>query len=77
MTTLTDKRVLRREEVVALVGLSRSTIYKLIGRGEFPRPVQLGQRATGWRADEVAEWLESRERTEPRTGPGAKKGGRK
>ena len=48
MATLTDKRVLRREEVVALVGLSRSTIYKLIGRGEFPRPVQLGQRPP-WR----------------------------
>ncbi len=65
MATLVDKRILRRSEVVSLVGLSQSTIYRMISRGEFPRPMQLGRRATGWSADEVEEWLTSRSHTTP------------
>ena len=60
-TDLTNKRILRRGEVASLTGLSPATLYRLISRGAFPRPVQLGQRATGWSADEVEVWLDSRQ----------------
>jgi prophage regulatory protein len=53
-------RILRRPEVEARTGLSRSTIYEMIGRGEFPRPVKLGRRAVGWLESAVTRWLESR-----------------
>ena len=65
MTTLADKRILRRSQVIARVGLSRATLYRLIARGVFPRPVRLSERATGWRSDEVEEWLASRPHTVP------------
>ena len=60
MTTLADRRILRRREVVKLIGLSRATLYRMISSGEFPRPVQISPRCTGWRADEVEEWVSSR-----------------
>ena len=60
MTTSTQ--ILRCSEVLARIGLGKTTLYKLIGRGEFPRPVRLGPQAVGWKESEVAEWLESRER---------------
>lgn len=41
-------------------GLSRSTIYALISRGEFPKPVPLGARSVGWLSSEVEDWIESR-----------------
>ena len=58
-------KILRRSEVVARVGLSSATLYRLISRGAFPRPVQLSERATGWRTEEVEEWLASRPYTAP------------
>lgn len=50
--------MLRRREVQARTGLSRSTIYRRVAEGTFPEPVNLGGRAVGWIAAEVQEWLE-------------------
>ena len=58
-------KIIRRPEVVARVGLSSATLYRLISRGAFPRPVRLSTRATGWRTDEIEEWLASRRHTVP------------
>ena len=59
-------KVLRLNAVVLATGLARSTIYKLIGSGEFPRPVPLSGRCVGWIDSEVAAWIqlkiEARER---------------
>ena len=52
--------ILRRKQVQARVGLSRSTIYLAISQGTFPRPVSLGARAVGWLASEVDDWLTRR-----------------
>ena len=65
MTTLADRRILCKDEVVALTGLSSATIYRMVARGEFPRPVQLSPGRTGWRTDEIEEWLASRPYTAP------------
>jgi prophage regulatory protein len=54
-------QILRRPAVEAATGLSTSTIYDMMARGDFPRPVRLGKRAVGWRERDVTEWLESRE----------------
>jgi prophage regulatory protein len=50
-------RVIRLNEVKNKVGLSRSTIYRRIANGEFPKQILLGGRASGWIEDEVDEWL--------------------
>lgn len=55
------EKLLRRPEVEARTGLSRSTIYDWIKRGEFPQPVRLGTRLVAWRESDVTAWLESRE----------------
>jgi prophage regulatory protein len=54
-------KLLRRPEVEARTGLSRSTLYEWMKRGEFPQPVRLGTRIVAWRESDVTEWLESRE----------------
>ena len=58
---MTATRILRRTEVLRYVGLGKTTLYKLISQGEFPRPLQLSPRAVGWRAEEVDAWLDSRQ----------------
>ena len=52
--------ILRRPSVMAMTGLSCSTIYDLMAKGQFPRPVRIGVRAVGWVEREVADWIESR-----------------
>ena len=51
---------LRFPAVLAKTGLSRSTIYLKISRGEFPAPVKLGVRAVGWPETAVARWIAAR-----------------
>ncbi|MBX5461805.1 MAG: AlpA family transcriptional regulator [Steroidobacteraceae bacterium] len=58
--THADDRVLRLRDVEAATGLSRSTIYALAQRGEFPAPRRLTPRASGWLASEVQRWLADR-----------------
>jgi prophage regulatory protein len=66
-----QKHILRLRQVLAQVGLSRATVYKMIGRSEFPKPVQIGQRSVGWLPEEVNSWLRSRPHAPPRTGAAA------
>lgn len=53
-------RMLRLPEVKALTGLSRTTIYELIARCQFPSPVKLGCRSVAWLEEEVLEWRRER-----------------
>ncbi len=52
--------ILRRAEVQRRTGLSRSTIYLRISRGEFPPPISLGVRAVGWPSDRIDAWIADR-----------------
>jgi len=53
-------RILRRKQVEAQTGLSRSTIYDLIRANSFPRQVRVGPRAVGWLASEIDQYLAAR-----------------
>lgn len=55
-------RLIRLKEVQHRVGLSRSTIYRFMAEGTFPKPVHLGQRSVGWIEHEIDDWLRSRSR---------------
>ena len=52
--------ILRRKQVEARTGLSRSTIYDRIKAGTFPAPISLGEKAVGWIESEVDAWLAAR-----------------
>ncbi|KNC18251.1 helix-turn-helix transcriptional regulator [Pseudomonas sp. RIT-PI-a] len=53
-------RIIRLKEVIDSTGLARSTIYKHIGEGTFPKPVSLGDRCVGWVDSEVHDWILAR-----------------
>ncbi|MCV6328694.1 helix-turn-helix transcriptional regulator [Pseudomonas aeruginosa] len=53
-------RIIRLKDVIDSTGIARSTIYKLIGEGEFPKPVPLVGRSVGWVESEVHEWIKAR-----------------
>jgi prophage regulatory protein len=55
-----SEHILRLSEVQRRVPYSRSTIYLKVGRGEFPRPINLGARAVGWLESDIDEWIAQR-----------------
>lgn len=60
-TNMTD-RIIRIRDVIAMTGLSRSSIYSLIKSSGFPAQVKLSTRSAGWFHSEVQKWVETRPR---------------
>jgi len=58
----TDKVLLRINDLKIALGLSRSSIYRLINAGQLPQPVPLipGGTSVAWVASEIQEWVEQR-----------------
>lgn len=50
-------RIIRLKEVIESTGLARSTVYKFISDGVFPKPISLGDRCVGWLESEVQDWI--------------------
>lgn len=53
-------QLLRLPEVQRRVGLSKSTIYSLIARGDFVPSVSISARCRAWPSDAVDSWIQAR-----------------
>ena len=49
-------KYMRCREVTEVLGISKTTIYELLKRGEFPQPVKIGTKAVRWPADAIERW---------------------
>jgi prophage regulatory protein len=54
-----NQALLRIDQVMALVGRRRTSLWRMCKLGRFPKPVQLSVRSVAWRASEVEEWLQN------------------
>jgi len=57
MASQPPDRILRLDAVLDRTGLSRSTLYRKMVAGTFPKRVRIAQRCTGWRESAVNEWM--------------------
>ncbi|WP_416220927.1 helix-turn-helix transcriptional regulator [Bdellovibrio sp. SKB1291214] len=55
-----SNNILRLSEVSDKVGLTRSSIYRFLKTGCFPKPINLSSRSVGWLESEVNLWIEQR-----------------
>ncbi|MGL5948863.1 MAG: helix-turn-helix transcriptional regulator [Aeromonas sp.] len=53
----TKARLIRVREVLARTGLSKSTLYRLLDSGAFPRRVSLGGRSIAFLEGEIDNWI--------------------
>ena len=58
-TSMTDHadHILRLPAVLRKTGLSRSTLYRKMDQGTFPRQIKISERCAGWRSSAVDAWL--------------------
>jgi prophage regulatory protein len=52
-------QIVRKEQLPQFTGLRRTKLTELIEKGEFPKPVPIGDRAVGWLSSEIAAWQQS------------------
>jgi prophage regulatory protein len=57
MTIEPVERILRIKTVLERTGLTRSTLYRKIEAGSFPKQIRLSERCAGWRESEVRDWM--------------------
>ena len=57
MSDESSNRILRIKTVLQRTGLTRSTLYRKIQNGTFPKQVSISVRCTGWRESAINDWL--------------------
>lgn len=46
-------------KVIEEIGFGKSSIYRMIKRKEFPRPVKLGTKSVRWKRSQLERWKNS------------------
>jgi|UniRef100_A0A7C3SI69 prophage regulatory protein len=59
-----NDRILRKRTVLALTGISNSTLWRLERQGKFPARRRISPRLVGWLQSDVLNWLNSRPQVE-------------
>lgn len=55
-----SNKIIRLPAVKDKTGLSRSSIYLRMSKGEFPKSISLGDRAIGWLEEDINQWIEDK-----------------
>ena len=58
-SSILKKRLLRINQVLALVPIGRSSWWEGCRTGRYPKPIKLGPRTTVWRAEDIAAFIEN------------------
>jgi prophage regulatory protein len=57
LNTSSNERIIRLKTVLSRTGLSRSTLYRKIADGTFPRQVPISVHGAGWHESAVNRWI--------------------
>ncbi|WP_370655187.1 helix-turn-helix transcriptional regulator [Pseudomonas sp.] len=60
MQAMTNKTLINRKKLLAMIPLAERTIYNMEQRGEFPRRIALTSRNVAWDLAEIEHWIEGR-----------------
>lgn len=55
-----NEKILKLPAVMELTGLGRATVFSSVKSGNFPAPLKLTKRSTGWLQSEVDSWIAER-----------------
>ena len=53
---ITSVQFIRLPQVKEMTSLSKQSIYRLMGQGDFPKQVSLGARSVAWVKSQVEDW---------------------
>jgi prophage regulatory protein len=50
-------QLLGRKQIEERLNLSRSTLYALLARGQFPKPIHLTTKKVAWMESDIEQWI--------------------
>ncbi len=53
-------KFIKLKDVMGVTALARSTIYKFIAEGTFPKQISLGGNCVAWIEEEVLDWMSAK-----------------
>ena len=56
-----EETFLTRKQVCETLGISTSTLRRLVDSGDFPQPIQISERRQLFRDNDVFDWLQERD----------------
>jgi prophage regulatory protein len=56
-----EDRYVRIKELAVMLGIGRSTIYRLMKEDKFPKQIKLTERTCVWRLSTIKQWVTDRE----------------
>lgn len=54
---MTTSQIIRLPAVLDMLSVSKPTIYNWIKQGNFPAPLKIGPKASGWLLAEIEAWI--------------------
>ena len=60
MTQAPPERLIRKPELLSIIGLSDSSIWRMEKAGKFPGRIQLGGNSVAWFESEILDWLKDK-----------------
>ncbi|WP_043159969.1 AlpA family phage regulatory protein [Bradyrhizobium sp. Ai1a-2] len=67
--SLEPQKMLIEAEVLALVPFKRATLYNMIKKGLFPRPVHISPNRVAWFASDIVRWQNALAEADPHFNP--------
>lgn len=58
-TNTPTKRILNQQYILSSIGVSKTTLWRMINAGKFPAPIKIGERLNGWRVETFEGWLDA------------------
>ncbi|RME80591.1 MAG: AlpA family phage regulatory protein [Zetaproteobacteria bacterium] len=52
-----ERIFLRVNDIIQMLGISRSTWWRWVRAGKAPQPIHLSPRCTVWRAEDIQKWV--------------------
>ena len=60
---ITEQQFIRLGEVIQITSLSKTSIYRLISEGTFPKQIQIGKRSVVWVRSDINNWINQKLKT--------------
>ena len=57
-----NDRYIRIKDVCEILGISRSSIYRMVQDKKFPKQIKLTERTAVWKLSAINEWVAEREK---------------
>lgn len=57
---LHEIQIIRVGELASLLGVSRTTLWRMEKAGELPSRINISQGVSGWLESDIKEWLDDR-----------------